>query len=309
MQSSLSESSFYITIMSDESIARYHTNTTTNFKVDLAQPIVLEGLWQVALTEIHISNNWYDITEDCSIDVSFESTLERSASFQSLTSSPRKEEEEAAADGDETSDTEELPELKFFSVNIKKNSFPSLNYLCLHLSNEISNQIPNDLLDMIPDCRKSPFIDFQIDPLVGIVRIFSTKDANVSVSFHKFANIFSILSLDLSNYCNYDLPIVGERRASLCAGNSAIFVLCNLINFQYVGNSQMKLLRLVPIKSSDKREDRHSYYFQKPYYLSCVANYFQTIEFELRKDNNCPLIFPPDTKIILVLHFQRKLLF
>ena len=317
MQSSLTESSIYITVISDASVDRYPANTTSHFKVDLAQPIELEGTWQVALTEIHISNNSYDITEDCSIDVSFENSLERSASFKSLTSSPNTEIRvdnwlsSGSKEEEEEEEEEELPEQNFFSVNVRKNSFPSLTHLCLYLTNEISNQIPNDLLAVMPQCSAidigKPFIDFQIDPLLGTVSIFSIKGVNASVSFRKFDDIFSILSLDLSNYNTYDLPIVGERRASLFAGNIGLFVLCNLINFQNVGNSQIRLLRIVPIKSSDRREDRHSHYFQKSYYLSCITNSFQTIEFELRKDNNRPIIFPPDSKIILVLHFKRKL--
>ncbi len=303
-----SESSIYITVISDASTDRYPSNTPSKFKVDLSQPIILEGIWQVALTEIHISNNWYDISEDCSLDVEFEASHNRNSSFKSLNSSPSKEREEIE---EEVDDVEQ--EQYMFSVYFQKKSFPSLSHLCLYLSNEISKQIPDKLLEILPQSSvfepSKPLVDFQIDQPLGHVRILPIKSVYVSLRFFNFSDIFTILSLDLSDNNSYDLPIEGDHPASLCSGSIGLFVLCNVINFQNVGNSQMRLLRMMPIKSSDRREDRHSHYLPNPYYITCIISYIETIEFELRKDNNQLPIFPQRSRIILVLHFKRKLAF
>ena len=310
MQSNSTESSIYITVISDSSNTRYPTNTAAHFKVDLAQPLILEGAWQVALTEIHISNNWYDISEDCSIDIDFE-TNERT-SFKSVGSTTKNELDnqfggskyESPSSKEYISDEEE----QSFTVNIKRNSYPSLAHLCLHLSYEINNQMPsecNDAVHQISNDEK-PIIDFQLDALSGNVSIVSIPAVKATIIFRQAEDLLSILSLNLRNYLKYELPIEGNRRASISAGNIGLLVLCNLVQYQNVGNSQMRLLRLVSIKGCDRRDDRHSHYFQKPYYLSCTKNSCQSFEFELRKDNNHPITFPSDSKIIAVLHFQRK---
>ena len=307
MQPSNHDSSIYITVMSDSSSERYPANSAARFIVDLAQYITLEGTWQIALTEIHISNNWYDITEDCSMDIAFE-CLDKCV-FKSVHSTPNPE-HDSSEDSDDCEDSDdELDEEHHFTVNFKRNSFPSVNHLCLYLNHEIYIQMPNDCKDVAYQTsdQSKPFIDFQTDLLFGTTRIISIGGVNVSVKFNKFKDIFSILSLDLSNDDSIDLPIEGNRRASLTAGNLGLFVLCNLVHFQSVGDSQMRLLRFISIKACDRREDRHSHYFQKPYYISVCSSSFQTIDIELRKDNNQPISFPLGSKIIAVLHLRRKL--
>ena len=318
MQFSNHDSSIYITVMSDSSLERYPSNTASRFKVDLAEPIILEGSWQIALTEIHISNNWYDITEDCSLNVEFE-CIEK-LKFKSTNTTPKLEqddhvkqeesdESDSSSSDDDVDDESNEDSVHQFTVNFKCNSFPSISYFCMYLSHEIFIQMP-------PECKEAayqyydpakPVIEFQIDPLMGNAKIIKIQDLNVSINFNKFTDIFSILALDLSNHTNYDLPIEGERRASLTIGNIGLLVLCNLVHFQNVGDSQMRLLRLISIKGCDKREDRHSHYFQKPYYISTCLTSFQTIDIELIKDNNRSVTVPPGSRIIAVLHLQRKL--
>jgi hypothetical protein len=49
---------FYLTLPSNSSLAYFPNNTVANFRVKLAETIVLPGQWEVALTELHYPHTW-----------------------------------------------------------------------------------------------------------------------------------------------------------------------------------------------------------------------------------------------------------
>jgi hypothetical protein len=49
---------FYLTLPSNSSVAYFQNNTVANFRVKLAETIVLPGQWEVALTELHYPHTW-----------------------------------------------------------------------------------------------------------------------------------------------------------------------------------------------------------------------------------------------------------
>ena len=54
-------SQFYLTLPSNSSMEFYPENTVANFKTRLANPISLEGYWDVALYELQYKRMWYTI--------------------------------------------------------------------------------------------------------------------------------------------------------------------------------------------------------------------------------------------------------
>ena len=61
-------SQFYLTLPSNSSMVYYPENTVANFETRLANPISLEGEWEVALYEIQYKRMWYTINyEDTQI--------------------------------------------------------------------------------------------------------------------------------------------------------------------------------------------------------------------------------------------------
>ena len=66
-------SQFYLTLPSKSSMEYYPENTVANFKTRLANPISLEGDWDVALFEIQYKRMWYTINyEDTQITYQYE---------------------------------------------------------------------------------------------------------------------------------------------------------------------------------------------------------------------------------------------
>ena len=54
---------FYITLPSNSSMNYYPENTVTKYKTHLAQPISLEGDWEVGLFEFEYHRTWYNVEE------------------------------------------------------------------------------------------------------------------------------------------------------------------------------------------------------------------------------------------------------
>ena len=60
MDRTVEDEGFYITLPSNSSLNVFKNNTSSSFRVDLAQHINLEGSWQVALTEISYPYTWHN---------------------------------------------------------------------------------------------------------------------------------------------------------------------------------------------------------------------------------------------------------
>ena len=54
-------SQFYLTLPSNSSMEYFPTNTLTNFKTKLVQPIELTGEWEVAHSELQYPRSWYNL--------------------------------------------------------------------------------------------------------------------------------------------------------------------------------------------------------------------------------------------------------
>lgn len=55
---------FYVTLPSNASLNVFKTNTSSCFRVDLAQHLNLDGAWEVALTEISYPYTWLNLPND-----------------------------------------------------------------------------------------------------------------------------------------------------------------------------------------------------------------------------------------------------
>ena len=54
---------FYVSLPSNSSMRYYSENIVTKYKTHLAQPISLEGDWEVGLFEFEYHRTWYNVEE------------------------------------------------------------------------------------------------------------------------------------------------------------------------------------------------------------------------------------------------------
>ncbi|GBM53885.1 hypothetical protein AVEN_64813-1 [Araneus ventricosus] len=52
---------FYVTLPSDSSMNYFPSNTQSSYRTKLSAPLLLNGEWEVALSEISIPRNWFNV--------------------------------------------------------------------------------------------------------------------------------------------------------------------------------------------------------------------------------------------------------
>jgi hypothetical protein len=85
-------------------------------------------------------------------------------------------------------------------------------------------------------------------------------------------------------------------------GMDSLFVYCDLVEPQIVGNSLEQLLRIVPIKG--KHGDYISSVFVAPHYIQILKKEFATVEISIKTDSNRSVPFEFG-KCLAKLHFRK----
>jgi hypothetical protein len=85
-------------------------------------------------------------------------------------------------------------------------------------------------------------------------------------------------------------------------GMDSLFVYCDLVEPQIVGNSMQQLLRIVPIKG--RHGDYISSVFVAPHYIRILRREFSTVEITIKTDTNRLVPFEFG-KCIAKLHFRK----
>ena len=82
-----------------------------------------------------------------------------------------------------------------------------------------------------------------------------------------------------------------------------LYVYCDIIQSQYVGDALIPLLRIVPMEGKDG--ERISKSFIRPQYLPVSRREFETIEVNIKRDTGESVPFELG-KVLLTLHFRHS---
>ena len=94
-----------------------------------------------------------------------------------------------------------------------------------------------------------------------------------------------------------------ERAVDLEHSFHDLYVYCDIIQSQYVGDALVPLLRIVPVEGKDG--ERISKSFIRPQYVPVSRKQFETIEVNIKRDigETVPLEFG---RVLLTLHFRQS---
>ena len=81
-----------------------------------------------------------------------------------------------------------------------------------------------------------------------------------------------------------------------------LYVYCDIVETQFVGNAQVPLLRIVPVEGNDG--ERVTNTFTSPQYLPVSRREFETIEVNIRRDSGEIVPFEAG-RLLVTLHFRR----
>jgi len=96
---------------------------------------------------------------------------------------------------------------------------------------------------------------------------------------------------------------IAEREADLDHGFHDLYVYCDIIQPQYVGNALVPLFGIVPVEG--KYGQRVSKSFLRPQYVPVSRKQFESIEVNIKRDTGetAPFEFG---RVLLTLHFRQS---
>ena len=94
-----------------------------------------------------------------------------------------------------------------------------------------------------------------------------------------------------------------EREADLDHGFHDLYVYCDIIQPQYVGDAFVPLIRIVPVEGKDGQ--RVSKSFKRPQYVPVSKKQFESIEVNIKRDTGETVPFEFG-RVLLTLHFRQS---
>ena len=95
----------------------------------------------------------------------------------------------------------------------------------------------------------------------------------------------------------------GDRQLDLEYGFHDLFVYCDLIQSQYVGDALVPLLRIVPVEGEVGQRVCKS--FVSPQYVPVSRKQFETVEVDIKTDTGESVPFKFG-RVLLTLHFRQS---
>ena len=276
---------FYLTLPSNSSLQYYPENTLTHFTTQLAQPVNLQGQWEVGLAEIQYPHTWHNLTEKEGL------IFLRKQGGEKILKLPAGEydtPEELIAGLNQLFEEKQPP----YTVRTNTLERTPLRIVTLdQLTYETPR--PNESA-MIPN---QPDVVFSYHPI--------TKKASIKIQPHCEMVMSPTLKIMLGMHESHmaEGTHEGIHVVDVSQGFYSLYVYCNLIEPRPVGDSSVPLLRIVPIEGRNGQMITKVY--QHIQYLPLLQKHFSTIEIDIKKDTGERVPFELG-KLVVTLHFRKQ---
>ena len=261
----------HFVLPSNSSMQTHRENQASDYKVDIEGGVKLSGDWEVALTDVHYPLTWFNVSEWTQLDFRILGTIR---------------------------DGEAVNEPKHFSVHLSPGNFKTVPAMVAYINRRILQQW-NFVYG--PNQAEAPF-SFHYDARTRYADI-KAKEENSSVTLVRGTEMMSALGFNAREGGFLGLPASGLRRVDLEQHFPALYIYCDLIEWQRVGHRTYPLLRRVPIQSL--RGDRYAYKeFLRPYYFRVSNPEFSQIHIWYCNDKGTVVKFERGVSCI-TLHFKK----
>jgi hypothetical protein len=295
----MSESSIYLHLPANASGNEFPENTNSSFKIRLANRLRLDGSkWEVALLDLMYPNNWHNVTQGVI-------TVKKWMIGQN---GQRIEGAELQTD-----------------VELRKGRYRNLNELLKEIHAALMTfGFESKFVFYYDDVRDLMFLiindkDYSLYLSEDLASVFGFK-AN-----HEYTSSLPQSSSEESSSQSSDLeqlaealdPEVDRRRVSaltptsfqspispdLSQGFTSLYVYCSLCEPRLVGDSLVRLLRVIPIRNV-KREKDVSEEVRNPHYVRLTNTDTDVVEVNISTDDGRPVAFKGG-KVWMNLHLRR----
>jgi len=280
---------FYLTIPSNTHIG----NKTCDFRVELPDVIKLSGQWDVALAQIQYPKSWNNVTEEPDLRPFFN----KNDIFIMLEDSSHRS----------------------FQVTIPTSHYDTVNDLLSVIADKTEEKVKQLLeeelvkkteedgeeeestyvtkLKMVPRA-----IFWNFDPVQKRVTVKFKQDVVSAIRLSEHLQyMLGFEERDLYNWNMY--KDIAKYPMDMRAGVDALYVYCDLIENQIVGNTREPLLRILPVQGNyGEIVDQD---FVARHYIPLLKKEFSTVQISIKSD--CDVLIPfAFGKVIVKLHFKKR---
>ena len=325
---SAEQSAFQISLPSNASMKLYPENRANSYKTKLYKALDLSPSedYEVALVDILYPQNWPNMFETTELTV----IIER-AEYANVVAGNQIE-IEVGAEGEWSRDgnasaTDAAVEGNPLSFSVHRGYYSTMTELGAHLLSQYRRAMEKF---KTPDVGK---LQFSFDGLSRRAELTCIPPVGVPAGYrisfqtetpYLMETIFGFKADDAptredgdtrpppSNF-KYTLPLVSARPCNFEI-LSSMFVYCNLVKYQMVGDTEAPLLGIVPLSNDPAHASSQQYYaFNPPYYIPLIRGHFDTIEIQLNTDFGAPFPFSDDdaangaiSKVLVRLAFRKR---
>jgi hypothetical protein len=240
-------------------------NTASVYTTTLPQYVHLEGNWECALVVIIYPNSWFNVTEEENF-------------------------------------------IRFFDIDNKVRQVVKVPRGRYETIQDLINTL-NFSLDFISKKDNIPYnmyMSLTYDVMRKIVQLRLNRDKIRGLKFTK--NIYYMLGFRENDILSIDYSTKGEQLLNAyypadmnCAMNY-LYIYCDILEPQIIGTALAPLLQVVNIEG--KYTDLVSRIYTAPHYVPVLRKTFNTIEINIKSDQNKPIDFTFG-KTITKMHFRK----
>ena len=304
----MSNDELIITLPSTSSLKCYPSNKPNNFRVLLPTALELEGLWEVAIISIQYPFNWSNLDDEHAAillklqDAESDDYFKTQCRISQVSSMKDPKHLSLTTIVREYMAQTKTPYTGFKMIKMPKGYYESPEEFAEYMLKEINKMTP------IPGSQmKQPF------------KLRCTYDRITQTIFFEKENIniFRIATLNKGVHdiigtiteCYHEKLYISEpstftaKKAHIKKYNS-MYIYCDVIKYQIVGDSQAPLIATMPIQGS--RNQQSFWEFNPPYYIPVNKKSITSIEMKICTEKAEPFPFDPNSWVVVRLHFRRQ---
>ena len=283
----------------------YPDNTLANFRVKLGKPIILDGPYEVALTEIiyphrrltvQPSEAWIDVvtTVKKKVDKPVDGKKKQEPKLK-LKTTMKSNHSKKPVINKEAVRTNEAPRTKRKIVTesaVSRYTLPAGTY-----------DTAQDLLKAIQMLTMDSGVFFNMDQVSGLFRVDLKNNVVKTTLSPRMAHMLGFLLAEEQVEITKSVP--AQHLPHLDSTAHSLYIYTSIVDHQLVGNAVAPLLRVV-CPDADKLGQTVSEKYIKPNYLPVSSSYIDTIDVQIRTTTGHLFPFLSGTPVVLTLHFVKQ---
>jgi hypothetical protein len=309
---------FNVTVPSNGSMKYFPDNRADHFKNQLAREIILQGDWEVALSEIHYPNTWKNLDEegliqliiyrtddkgntklertakpDGSSEIKFDFKLRHGGNKLSIVASALTDKRKAVAQS-----------CDFIYIFIKAGNYDSVEEVL-----SIFNRAVRNAVFPLAANQAQPFdvvLRADYDKITKLITLFSDYNM-LDMIYYRENDAARILGLDpiTENEKYKHIAVLMHTyltKPPILDTGSSFYIYTDIIDSEHVGDTLAPLLRA--ISTSGNKHQMTNHIFEREYYKRVNRNLIQALEIQIKKPTGESMKFQYGS-VICVLHFKK----